>query len=697
MENSLPTVEKPLSNPVPQVNQSSPQNPIPVPPQKNNRVVLGVVMILLILVAVGIFFVNKNDNGFNLFNNNPVIEEGKVTKTDKVELAKFKSDQEFVEYINSAQDSISNGYSGFGSLQTITGRGMEVSLAPGVGESADSKLVPGRVSETNVQVAGIDEPDIVKTNGNEIFYSTEKYLQYLQPDRGITSREADTVMPIEVSSTTKSISAFPPSSMKNLSEIKRSGNLILSDNTLIVLSDKWLYGYDVSDPEDPKEIWHYEMNDANYVTSRLFDNKLYLITVKYVDSYKNCPIPLLKSGAEIAIKCTDIYYPTNISISSDSIYTALIIDPKSGQVENKNSFVGDSGNTTTYMSNNAIYIANAHYPDTVEIMIDFFSENSDLFPEEFVKSLDKVKALDISSDAKMAELMVQMNKLELSMDQDQRLKLENEIANRGSDFAKKHYKRFEKLAVVKLSNKDLEIESTGDIPGTLVNQFAMDEYNENLRMAITLSGRNFIFNSNTESVNEVYVLNKDLDIIGNVTDLGLTERIYSARFIDDKGYVVTFRQIDPFYVIDLSDPYNPKKAGELKIPGYSSYLHPITDEKILGVGMENRQVKLSLFDVSDPYNPQEISKYNLDENWTEVNSNHHAFLMDDKHKVFFLPASDGGYIFSYEGDELKLVKAVSGINTERAIYINNFMYILSPEKITVLNENTWEEVNELAL
>ena len=85
--------------------------------------------------------------------------------------------------------------------------------------------------------------------------------------------------------------------------------------------------------------------------------------------------------------------------------------------------------------------------------------------------------------------------------------------------------------------------------------------------------------------------------------MGKDERIYSARFIGDKGYLVTFKQVDPFYVLDLSNPKKPEIKGELKIPGYSSYLHPISDDLILGIGKEGSVVKVSLFDVSDPTNP----------------------------------------------------------------------------------------------
>ena len=215
-----------------------------------------------------------------------------------------------------------------------------------------------------------------------------------------------------------------------------------------------------------------------------------------------------------------------------------------------------------------------------------------------------------------------------------------------------------------------------------------------MRIATTSSGGLF---GAGESVNDVYILGESMQRLGAVTDLGKGERIYSVRFIEDKGYLVTFKQIDPFFVIDLSDPKNPTVKGELKIPGYSSYLHPITKDKILGVGQEGSQVKVSLFDVGSPENPTEVGKYLLDEFWSEVAATHHAFLLDSRHEVFFIPGSKGGYIFSYKDNVISLVKAVADVAARRAIYINDYMYIVGDDKVVVLNESDWEKVNELSL
>ena len=227
----------------------------------------------------------------------------------------------------------------------------------------------------------------------------------------------------------------------------------------------------------------------------------------------------------------------------------------------------------------------------------------------------------------------------------------------------------------------------------------MDEYENHLRVATTVGqNRNFFtFGSGqSESENDVYILDSDLSTKSSVQGMGLTERIFAVRFVQDKGYVVTFRQIDPFYVLDLSNPSNPVLEGELKIPGFSSYLHPIDKDTIIGIGRENSQVKISLFDVSDPTNPQEADKYMLDEHWSEIQNTHHAFLLDDKFSIFFLPGGQGGYVFSYDGG-LSLTKAISGLQARRALFINDYLYVIGNDKIVVLNETDWQRVNELQI
>jgi hypothetical protein len=188
--------------------------------------------------------------------------------------------------------------------------------------------------------------------------------------------------------------------------------------------------------------------------------------------------------------------------------------------------------------------------------------------------------------------------------------------------------------------------ASGAVQGRLLNQFAMSEYNGDLRVATTTDNWGD-FGDQSEST--VYVMRPngtDLQVISSISGLGKGEQIYSVRFIDDVGYVVTFRQIDPLYVLDLSDPANPVLDGELKIPGYSAYLHPVGDGLLLGVGQDATDegrttgTQLSLFDVSDPTNPQRISTLPIG-GQSEVEWDHKAFLFWEPDGTIVLPVSPG--------------------------------------------------------
>ncbi len=163
-----------------------------------------------------------------------------------------------------------------------------------------------------------------------------------------------------------------------------------------------------------------------------------------------------------------------------------------------------------------------------------------------------------------------------------------------------------------IRNYNISYLGCGEVEGYTLNQFSIDEYNGYLRIA-TSTG-----NWGENISNRVYVLDSDLNVVGKIEGIAKGETIKSVRFNGDTGYVVTFEQTDPLFVIDLSNPEKPKVKGELKIPGFSTYLHPVGENLVLGVGVdgdENGQtngMKVSLFDVSDPENPIECDKITID-------------------------------------------------------------------------------------
>jgi len=189
--------------------------------------------------------------------------------------------------------------------------------------------------------------------------------------------------------------------------------------------------------------------------------------------------------------------------------------------------------------------------------------------------------------------------------------------------------------------------ASGVVPGWLINQYAMSEYDGRLRVATTTGqpwGGPERDEPRTESA--VYVLAaKDLDQVGKVGGLGKGERIYAVRFAGPVGYVVTFRQMDPLYVVDLRDPEHPKVTGELKISGYSAYLHPAGGGRLIGVGQEgdaNGQrlgTQVSLFDVRDPAHPNRLARHHVKYGNSNAEFDPHAFLYWPKTGLLVIPVT----------------------------------------------------------
>ncbi len=272
-----------------------------------------------------------------------------------------------------------------------------------------------------------------------------------------------------------------------------------------------------------------------------------------------------------------------------------------------------------------------------------------------------------------------------------------------------------------MEDSKIQLKCKGKIKGYLNNQFSMDEYEGNLRIATTS-------NDEEESTNQLYILDENLNMIGKIKNLAKGEKIYSVRFIGKVGYIVTFKQIDPLFVIDLSNPTKPVVKGELKIPGYSSYLHPYDETHIIGIGyntksngyggITNSSMKMSMFDVSDLENPKEMFNTNIGEDYaySEIVNNHKAlFYNKDKDLIGFpvnyreknAKSNNSSFIifkidlengFEKYGEIKQNVNYNNyKTNIERAIYIGDKFYTLSNTKIVLYDLNTIEEIKELKL
>jgi hypothetical protein len=188
--------------------------------------------------------------------------------------------------------------------------------------------------------------------------------------------------------------------------------------------------------------------------------------------------------------------------------------------------------------------------------------------------------------------------------------------------------------------------ASGAVPGFVLNQFALSEHEGALRVATTLQAP-WTPDAGEQSESIVTVLHAAGDrlaTVGRVGGLGRGERIYGVRFLGDRGYLVTFRQVDPLYVLDLSDPESPRVRGELKITGYSAYLHPVSPTRLLGVGQEATEEgrlqgpQVSLFDVGDPAQPKLLARAGLGAyGWSAAEQDHHAFLWWSPARLAVLP------------------------------------------------------------
>ncbi len=218
--------------------------------------------------------------------------------------------------------------------------------------------------------------------------------------------------------------------------------------------------------------------------------------------------------------------------------------------------------------------------------------------------------------------------------------------DRYSDWDWSHDRTKTNIYRFSLDDGNVEFKAKGEVPGRILNQFSMDAYKDYFRIATTIGNS---WSSTNPSTNNVYVLNQEMETVGSLEDLAPGERIYSTRFMGDRLYMVTFKQVDPLFVIDLKTPTNPRVLGKLKIPGYSDYLHPYDEKHIIGIGKDTDEtekggvlmqgMKLALFDVSDVANPIQKFTETIGDRGTdsELLRNHKALLFDKNKELLAFP------------------------------------------------------------
>ena len=551
-----------------------------------------------------------------------------------------------------------------------------------VAESGTINKEESDYSNTNIQVDGVDEADIVKTDGKYIYYVTSNKIIIVNAE---DEKNLQIVSEIEFNEE----SFYPNEIFISENKLIVIGTTRENNNARYIAVDTIYPVYNKentvakiyktenkNNPELEREI----KIEGNYLTSRMIGDNIYFIANKYMYSYlfRECKIEDMDeeafkpkytdtaiSNTEQSIAYPDIYYFPD---SEDTSYLNIAgFNINNSEPANIESYLG--AGQEIYSSQNNLYITKVKYEYKDSKMYGYYN-NYDVNTYIYKFKLEDSKATYVN---------------------------------------------------------------VGSVPGEVLNQFSMDEKDGYFRIATTDSDN---WNSETNK-NNLYVLNEDLQVIGKVENLAKGEKIYSVRFMGNRAYMVTFVETDPLFVIDLSEPTNPTVLGELKIPGYSKYLHPYDENHIIGFG-ENTKVneyggvvtdgmKMALFDVTNPNDPKEMFAVDIGEKGTysELLYNHKALLFSKEKNIIAFPISiseeegeyrtklkfQGAIVYGLDlekGFILKGTIAHMQIEdvyrdydynkaVERIIYIKNNLYTLSQGLVKSTNMDTMEEQSSLKL
>ena len=655
------------------------------------------------------------------------------------ELKKFSSSKEVIEFLKQSQSTSGNYYGGF------AGRGVMMAVEEADMDSTASKAAAPTAgaadySQTNVQVQGVDEADFVKNDG--------KYIYTLSGNKLVI------------------VDAYPAEDAEILSETEIKGrprDMFVNKDVLVVMAegDDQVLAIDEYDfvprPRYTQKTHAIVFNIQNrekpvlekdfdvsgyYYQSRMIGDYIYFIAKENVYYFSNyVDMPVLRESGKVIASPSVFYFPR--PFNSYTFHTIASFNINELSINAESFMLGDS--STLYVSESNIYLA---YQKNVPFGY-YESHNKDRFFEVVLPLLPadaKNMINEINSDRgldqyeKWEKISLVLEDMYNSMEEKEKTALIERIEKAVEEYELKLEQERRKTVIHRISINEGKIrhEADGEVPGYLLNQFSMDEKEGNLRVTTTT----YVYARESTMYNNVFVLDSDMEVIGKLEDIAPEERIYSARFIGDRLYMVTFKNVDPFFVIDLSEPESPKILGQLKIPGFSNYLHPYDEDTIIGIGKETegnewggistKGVKLALFDVSDVKNPKQLDKYEIGEQGTdsEALNEHKAFLFDREKNILVIPVREvkgryydskygyyrndvwqGAYAFGLtkeDGFELKgkVTHAEKADDdayygspnaVRRSLYMGNVLYTISAKKIKMNDIDSIESLNEIEL
>lgn len=525
----------------------------------------------------------------------------------------FDSYSQMQQYVSAnAKSAQQYGRSGvwFGGGPPVAFRGIATMETATVAltAAASSAQAPS-FTGTNVQVQGVDEPDRVKTDGVHLFVSSGNNVTIIN------------AYPPNSTSIASKLH-FPNSTIVGL-EIAQSRLLVIDQITPYVPWTGYQYGtaaggialpvpfstplgasasialflYDMVNMSSPKLIANVSIA-GDYVAARLAGGFLYAVVQQSAYTLSSAGdasavLPVIsEDGVKTTLAPSSVYYTSNDT--QVSYYTMIAsLEMSTGSRNVKSVLTGPS--STVYVSPTNIYVVSTNYPDlfsTHGIIGDVYTGGA--------VSMSDVQQAQNSTIVRIA-----------------------------------------------YSAGSVVVAASGVVPGSVLNQFSLDEYNGFFRVA---TGRFAVVHGSPTRSNDLYVMNMSMGQVSALRDIAPGENIYAVRFVGETGYVVTFEQIDPLFVISFKDMAHPVVQSALKVSGYSDYLHPLPGGYLIGVGkdavqssMENvafyTSLKLSLFRVFENGTSTQVSKLLIGDRGTDspVLTDHLAFTFDSTRNVTVIP------------------------------------------------------------
>ena len=464
-------------------------------------------------------------------------------------------------------------------------------------ESSSSSLNTKDYSTTNIQVENVDEADIVKTDGD--------YIYSISEDKVVITDVKDPKQP-KVVSTIKSENEDIPEDI-----------ILYKDKLVVILtkegeSEGYYYSrtmntvvkiYNITSKDNPILTKSYEMYEP-YYTSRCIDNVLYVISSGNLrEEDDEIVIAYNEDNMEKEMSVDKIKYLKDVKTTKQTLISTVDLNNETADIKLESYLMNISN---AYVSENAIYLLNQKYKYNYDEQIPI----SALFGLKGIFGIpDYYENLD-STNGYYTEIY------KFDIDKD---------------------------GIVKYNAKT-------KVKGKTINQYSLDEKDNHLRIALY-----------DNDGSRVAIFGEDLKQIGISDDVAKGEKMYSSRFIGDKVYFVTYKTIDPLFVMDLSNETKPKVLGKLKIPGYSTYLHPYDENHIIGIGMETKEIinrnsngkvisttakvvgmKMALFDVSNVNAPIQISSVVIGDSRTTsaILTNPKALLFSKEKSLIAIPANN---------------------------------------------------------